>query len=221
MQNVLNHWEGALHTTGGAIAADKSYWHLIDFKWTQGDWKYRRIDEVPGELTVTGTDGNPVTIDRLEINESKELLGLQLRPDGDCSDQVKRLRKKTIQWAENIRTGHVDADDAWYCLINTILKTVEYPLMATTMTKEELTHVIAPMLEAGLPRSGIQKKLARVLVHGPLDVQGLGIPHPHTTQLIQHIQAILRHGTRPTLTGHLLRCNMESLQLELGTEKPF
>ena len=143
------------------------------------------------------------------------------RPDGNDSDEVKHLRAKTVSWAESVRTNHFKADDAWYCLNNTIMKTVEYPLMATTMTKDELTHVIAPILKAGLPRSKVQSQLPRALVHGSLESQGLNLHHPYHTQLIQHLLAVLRHGTRPTITGHLLRCGMESLVLELGSGKPF
>ena len=102
MQDLLNHWEGGLHTAGGTIATDKSYWHLIDFKWTGGKWKYRGLDEVPGDLTITGPNGTPVVIPRLDVTESKELLGLMIRPDGKESDQVKHLRQKTKAWADKV-----------------------------------------------------------------------------------------------------------------------
>jgi hypothetical protein len=37
MQNMLNHWEGGLHTTGGALVVpDKSYWYSINFSWDLG-----------------------------------------------------------------------------------------------------------------------------------------------------------------------------------------
>jgi hypothetical protein len=76
MQEVIDHWEGALRTSGGAIAHDKSYWHLVDFKWNGSRWAYRKASEVPGTLSVTGPDGIPVDIERLEVTQSKEMLGL-------------------------------------------------------------------------------------------------------------------------------------------------
>jgi hypothetical protein len=33
MQQMLNHWDGGLHTTGGALVPYKSYWYGIAFKW--------------------------------------------------------------------------------------------------------------------------------------------------------------------------------------------
>ena len=80
---------------------------------------------------------------------------------------------------------------------------------------------MAPVLKFGLSASSIQKNLPRDLLYGPVDVQGSNIHHPFYTQLIQRLLAILWHGTQPTITGHLLRCGMEQLTLELGTGTPF
>ena len=33
MRRVVQHWEGSLWATGGALRVDKSYWYLIDFVW--------------------------------------------------------------------------------------------------------------------------------------------------------------------------------------------
>jgi hypothetical protein len=31
MQHMLDHWEGGLRATGGALVTEKSYWYTIDF----------------------------------------------------------------------------------------------------------------------------------------------------------------------------------------------
>ena len=36
MQEAINCWDGVATTTGGAIAADKSWWYLIHFQWKEG-----------------------------------------------------------------------------------------------------------------------------------------------------------------------------------------
>jgi hypothetical protein len=38
MQQAINHWEGGLKATGGALVPEKSYWYLIDFVWTGKQW---------------------------------------------------------------------------------------------------------------------------------------------------------------------------------------
>jgi hypothetical protein len=52
MQKVFDTWEGLLRTTGGALRDDKSYWYLLDYNFRGGVWKYRSIEEMPGDIEV-------------------------------------------------------------------------------------------------------------------------------------------------------------------------
>jgi hypothetical protein len=49
MQQMLDHWEGGLWATGGALVPHKSYWYAIDFKWDPSDylWKYKKKASLP------------------------------------------------------------------------------------------------------------------------------------------------------------------------------
>ena len=38
MQQAIDHWEGVLRATGGALVPEKSYWYLINFVWTGDRW---------------------------------------------------------------------------------------------------------------------------------------------------------------------------------------
>jgi hypothetical protein len=57
MQDFVDHWEGGCKATGGAIRPDKSHWYLIDFIWTGSLWRYRKQDEMPGDITVKNENG--------------------------------------------------------------------------------------------------------------------------------------------------------------------
>jgi hypothetical protein len=115
MQEVLNYWEGSLRATGGAIAHEKSYWHLIDFKLKSTKWTYRTIADVPGDLLLPkGDERIPTKIERLEVTKAKELLGIMIRPDGSEKDQVQHLLTKTRKWRDAIRTRRVSQADAWF-----------------------------------------------------------------------------------------------------------
>ena len=74
-----------------------------------------------------------------------------IRPDGDETDQFKHLLAKARKWRDAIRTNKINRHDAWYCLNNTIMKTLEYPLMATTLTRDQCKQLMSPVLERGLP----------------------------------------------------------------------
>ena len=44
MSEVVDHWEGHLLTTGGAVQVDISFWYLIHFVWENNTWRYSTID---------------------------------------------------------------------------------------------------------------------------------------------------------------------------------
>jgi hypothetical protein len=57
MQQVVDHWEGGLRATGGAIVAEKSYSYLIDFEWKGNCWHYRKKDQMEGNIDIPSVDG--------------------------------------------------------------------------------------------------------------------------------------------------------------------
>jgi hypothetical protein len=58
MQKDVDHWEGGLRTTGGAIFTEKSYWYLIHFEWRGNKLKYRKKAVMPGEIHICSVDGD-------------------------------------------------------------------------------------------------------------------------------------------------------------------
>ena len=96
------------------------------------------------------------------------------------------------------------------------MKTVEYPMMATYLSKDQCETIMRPFLNAGLSASSICSKMPRPVIWGPLRYQGLGIHHLWMTQGVEHLLAMLRHASRQTLTGQLLWTTMEEVQLEIG-----
>jgi hypothetical protein len=130
MQDAVDRWEGGLRVTGGALVPSKSHWYLIDFKWTGKMWKYRKIDEMPGELSILDTHGQRVTLDRHDPQVATETLATWQAMDGNNTAEIAKLRKKTDEFAECMRTGFLSKNDAWYAINTTIMKTLEYPMIA-------------------------------------------------------------------------------------------
>ena len=157
LQSILSTWEGTLRATGGALALEKSYWYLVDWEWKNKQWQYKSKADIPGSLHLNhGTTGEPQVIERLDPHEAREVLGVMVRPDGSEKDEMDLLMKKTEKWCDAICTGRVKKEDAWYCLNHTIMKTIEYPLMATTFSEDDLSSIMSPALQGGLPTSGVQ-----------------------------------------------------------------
>ena len=96
------------------------------------------------------------------------------------------------------------------------MKTLEYPLLALTLSEAECGSIMAPVLSGGLPNIGVCRSMARSLVYAPLKYQGLDIHKLYTTQGIEHVTALLDHMWMETTTGKLLRNSIEYTKVELG-----
>jgi hypothetical protein len=133
MQRMLDHWEGGLRATGGALIPSKSYWYGIDFKWNKQKqlWEYKQISELPGALTLKDHSRTTVTLTRLEAHEARETLGLWIAMDGNQTSQVTAIQKKIDNWADKITTKQLTRTEAWISLRVGVSKAIRYPLAAT------------------------------------------------------------------------------------------
>ena len=223
-QRVLRTWEELLHTSGGALAPEKSYWHLVEVIRSGNQWKYRQPTDSDGQIFLQSTDddGQPIPSQRLASSVSKEALGIFANPEGTMDAQVTEMKRKVQLFCDRVRTRFFARHEIWYGFQATIMKTLEYPLAATTLSKTELKQIMAPLLKAVLPYCGYQRLLPRTLLYGTLLSQGAGLADPWVTQLVEHIQVILRHASnRDTPTTDLLVENMELVQVHVGSAQPF
>ena len=101
------------------------------------------------------------------------------------------------------------------------MMTLEYPMVAISLTRAQWDEVMKPLLQAVLPRIGIAVSFPRLVVYAPLSRNGLGLIHPYDNQHLKQLQTALRHGDRSSPTGQLIRASYEQMQLEIGTDVSF
>ena len=217
MQQALDHWEGGLKATGGALVPAKSYWYLVDFVWTGERWRYATTDDIPGDLTINNVDDSGrAVLQRYEVSEAQKTLGVYLAMDGNNMEETRYLRQKAEDFADCVRTGFLSRADAHYALHRTILKTLEYPMVATTMDKPQWDYIITPILKSVIPRMGYVRSFPHKVVYSPVDLCGLGVLHPWHNQHLSQMKVLLQETALPTITGDLIRASFELLRLEIG-----
>jgi len=170
---------------------------------------------------VLANNGDPQVITRHKANVANEALGIQTRPDGKMQDERDCLLQKASQWAEAVRAKQLSQSETWYCAQSTIMKTLEYPLVATSLSRSDVDTIMAPILKAILPKLGIQKKIPHSLLYGSTSVQGFNLKDPWVTQLVEHLQATMLHQYRDAPSADLHVENMELLQCHVGSAVPF
>jgi len=99
MQKSLSMWHGLLWATRGKLVPEKCFWYLIDFKWENNKWAYKKTGEAPGQIRVMINQEEQITIPRLEPSEAHRTLGIQLAPDGNDLEETKHLWDVTAEWS--------------------------------------------------------------------------------------------------------------------------
>jgi hypothetical protein len=103
MQQAIDHWEGGLKATGGALVPLKSYWYLIDFVWTGNSWRYATQDDIPGDISINKIDDSGREIlQRYKAHVAKETLGVFLAMDGNNKEETRHLCSKAEAFADCI-----------------------------------------------------------------------------------------------------------------------
>jgi hypothetical protein len=157
-----------------------------------------------------------VELERLEAHEARESLGVFSAMDANQIVQAKALKEKAIKWADKVRTQRLSQAEAWFSLQYCVMKSLEYPLMATSLSKAQCETIMRPIRAAALPAIGINRHLTLTIAHGPQCYQGVGIPDLWTVQGILKLWVALKHGDAPTITGNQLRASMELHTIEIG-----
>lgn len=220
MQEALDLWEGALRASGGALVPSKSFWYLVDFNFDKhGQWHYATIDDSPADIYMNNKDQVREKVERLEPHEARRTLGVRLAPDGNNNAQYDHMVKSAVSWAQKINGSHIKQHDVWTALQTTIIKTMEYPLRATTLKQRECDKIQTEYLRAALPNAGFPFTFPRDVLFGPKELGGLGIRRLYLTQGIDHIITMTYHGDARNITGQLIRAVIQAHKVEIGTGK--
>ena len=215
LQGIITMWDKLMEVTGAALAPDKCWWYLICFHWKQGKWKC--IDEGSAfDLRVRNKNGIEESLKYLPGHEAREMLGVYIAPSGQQSKQIEEMKKKATAWGRLVTKGSLLHHEAWTTLNTTILKSLEYPLAATSLSKTDLRGVVAPALTAGLQASGLSHSFPRAILYAPATAQGLGVQNLFHTQNIRHVKDIVDQRWRQTPSAKFIGCTLEAVKLEAG-----
>ena len=217
MQEAIDRWEGGLKSTGGAIVPSKSWIYPIKFSFDdKGKASYLPTSEIDHEFTVADAQGQRVPLRSFDPHIGMETLGVVLAPDGNNKDALTSLAKKASTWSANIKFGHLSSSLAWHAASTTIMKSLEYPLPALTLTYKECNKIMTIVKKGLFNASRICTAMPNDVVYGPVEEGGLNLHHLYTTQGLFQIEKFVKFLSTDTITGKLLRVTYELCILEVG-----
>jgi len=107
-------------------------------------------------------------------------------------------------------------NDAWVAITSTIMKTLEYPMAALTITKQGWDEIMKPLLHFCLPVAGYSQNFPRAVIFVPSEQGGKGLMHPWYNQELTHLETFWEELASETHTGEFFTTSMEALRLELS-----
>jgi hypothetical protein len=218
-QRAVDEWGDGLRATGGELVPNKCKWFLVQPQWDNNKWGYNRSLQSGQKLFLPNERGDREEIEQCSVDSGQLALGIAFSPIADSKDEVKRLLGKVSTWVENVRTGHLTRQEAWQCLQTTVMKTIGYCLPASILSKKDIDDIMTPLLKIGLPKAGICRTMARAVVYGSVQVQGLGVQYPFWMQGIEKIKLLL--DMSQTTTQRLLDIAWCKMVIESGLGPTF
>jgi len=221
MQVALDLWNNGLSTTGGALVLDKSFWYLIDFKWTSGCWSYMPKATETEPLMMNDHQGSRCPLLWLHTSEAWQTLGVYLTLEMATINYKKKLTHKNL----GVGTKHMGCP----------------PRLDSGMAEHHNNADLASILCATGDHNDTQpmwsnhvtmpygwdchSQVQQILPMGypPREKNGLNLTDMYMEQGIQHALTLLQYGhSSDNLTGWLIRGSLETLILELGIpDNPF
>jgi hypothetical protein len=147
---------------------NKSWVYPISFTFNaEGKWKYETNAEIGASFSVKDHKNQMLPLQQHDPHIGKETLGVILAPDGNNQAMVEALVSKASEWRDHIQTGFLNAQDSHLALHSMILKTLQYPLPALTLSEKDCDKIMALILKVRLPTMAICRNYPRKIVYAP------------------------------------------------------
>ena len=218
----VDHWSGGLHATGGAICQEKSHWFHLKHdisKWNNPS--YFSMDKAPGHLYLPDKDGSLLPILHKEPTSSsavRTLLGMAWSPSMSMKGQIDHFKTKISQFTHSLSCcSFCYRNDVWLAFKAGILKTLEYPLLACSLTKKQwdLLLLLLPQLQRVLPPQASPGVFPICwLIWGSHDYCAFNlVHHPWYTQELRRLGEIIHCVNTQSINGTYLCALWENIKL--------
>jgi hypothetical protein len=144
--------------------------------WQSGRPRTRpiRITDDTLKLTTKGGD-TAVPIQQLPVNNATQILGVHLSPEGNFSDQIIILKKKTDNFSVRLQSPKLTPQDNETFHRTTYGPAMRYVLPTLVIDEEALAPIQTKILASMLQKLGYSSKLHTALRHGPINMGGLAL----------------------------------------------
>ena len=227
-QESLQLWEILLNITGGAVELRKCLITVLQYE-NNYNWHNARLGD-PQIITtrreqrecIITRDGTTGTIVRQQsVKEGVRLLGIMAAANGTYQEEYKARLDKSREMAGRLQASPLDLVLTWQAYYCRWKPAITYCLPITTFTAKECKKIQSPYFTALLPKLGLNRHMPRALLHGSLQVAGLGLVDLEAEQIALHVTGLISQIRKNDRVGQTMTATIDALQLYLGLERQF
>ena len=169
-----------------------------------------------GIFTMNDKHGNSHPLQRLEVTEGRETLGVHISMDGNDTDEYKHLKNVCRKFGDDMRATDCTPHDAIYTYTCCLMPKLEYCMPVTSFSKKQWTSIIWPALRPTLNRAHIAISDPRAVLYGSQRYFGYVLQDPYLRQGIIKLITLVQEAMNGSLTGNILTNAIEGYNMELG-----
>ena len=124
-------------------------------------------------MAINDDNKDRTIVPHCHTNEAHKTLGVMLAPEDNNESQVSMMRKIASQFGDSIRTGFIKGHEVMHALLTTVMRLLNWSLPAITISEEECTHTMAPIIKYVLAKMQIVTSIKRDVIYGPIHLQGM------------------------------------------------
>jgi hypothetical protein len=126
------------------------------------------------------------------------------------------MQKWAKNWSQQTKESTLKDHEAHTAMNITIMKKLEYPLVAVTLTRKHCDKIMSTLLTTSLSKAGYNRNFQCKALHGPLSLMGEGVYHIYATMVAKHAQEMTTEAPHDSPTDQLIRTSIEQANLELA-----
>ena len=218
LQHDFDIWNKGLQTASGALVWEKCDVYILQYLWNGRlhSWTLADQEYCPdGSINIID-NGITRPITRKDPSEATLSLGVMFAPSGSMKDQVERLRANAEAWADLLRVKRSSSEAVWYSLTASIMKSIEYPLLATSMSQSDFQYIMAPILLSALPRAKICRYMSRAVLYSLPMHHGMGLTNPYYTQGMRKLIELMHERSPKNPSAKFLQAATEAMEICTG-----
>ena len=210
-------WSDLLWKSGGALELPKCSYHYWNYEFNAtGRPVLQGFQVGPNVNVYTGDRSKIETVPSCSAYTAYKTLGYYKSPCGSQATQYSVLKKKCDNHARIVSTSAMTRREAFTYYYSMYLTSPGYPLPLCHFSPTELHSLETKSLPAILAKCGFNRKTSRLVIYGPVRLNGAGFRPFRTKQGLGQVQYFLKHWTSTLQPGKALRIAVSWAQFNTG-----